>query len=407
MALFGKIDLFIQGKATMILSHRVKNIKPSPTLSISAMAKQMMKEGKDLIDLSIGEPDFDTPDFIKEAAQKALFDGKTKYTPTDGIPELKQAIRDKFQHDNNLVFSAKSVMASTGCKQTLCNVMLSLINPGDEVIIPAPYWVSYPDMVNLAEGVSVFIPTDIHQQFKITPAQLQQAISPKTKLLILNSPSNPTGMVYTQKELTELAEVLLHHPEITVISDDIYEHIQWTGHKFFNILNVCPELKSRVIICHGVSKTYAMTGWRIGYCAGPEDIIAAMTNIQSQYTSNPNSIAQYAAVAALTGPQDCVKNMCQTYHQRHNSFMTGLNNIAGFKCAPAQGAFYLFLDISELLNKALFPSDIAFTEFLLHQAGVVAVPGSAFGNPHCIRFSYATDEANLQKAVYNMETALK
>jgi len=391
----------------LAISNRAKNIKPSATLSISALAKQLMREGKDLIDLSIGEPDFDTPEFIKEAAKKALHDGMTKYTPTDGMPELKNAIIHKFERDNNLTFSFKEVMATTGCKQALCNAILALINPGDEVIIPSPYWVSYPDMVMLAEGKPVYIPTSIKNHFKITPEQLEKAITPKTKVLILNSPSNPTGMVYSKDELSLLAAVLLKHPNITIISDDIYEHIRWTGQKYANILNCCSELKSRVIICHGVSKTYAMTGWRIGYCAGPEEVISVMTTIQSQYTSNPNSIAQYAAAIALTGPQGCVNHMRDKYHARHEIFVRQLNQISGFHCENAQGAFYVFADISALLQKKMFQSDVDLTEYLLEHSGVVVIPGSAFGNHKCIRFSYATDEKLLQDAASRIQKAIE
>jgi aspartate aminotransferase len=388
-------------------SNRAKHIKPSPTLSISAMAKQLMIEGKDLIDLSIGEPDFDTPEFIKEAAKKALHDGMTKYTPVGGMIELKNAIVQKFERDNDLSYSLKEVMATTGCKQALCNTIMALINPGEEVIIPSPYWVSYPDMVILTEGKPVFVTTEIKNHFKISPAQLKKAITSKTKLLILNSPSNPTGMVYSREELSALAEVLLQHPKIFIISDDIYEHIRWTGKKFVNILNCCPELKSRVLICHGVSKTYAMTGWRIGYCAGTQEIISVMTNIQSQYTSNPNSIAQYAAAVALTGPQGCVKHMCDKYHTRHEIITQGLNRIPGFHCEKSQGAFYVFADISTLLEKQLFKSDIDLAEYLLQEAGVVVIPGSAFGNNKCIRFSYAIDEKHLKEALRRIERAIE
>ena len=391
----------------MRLSNLTQSIKPSATLSISSLAKQLQKAGKDIINLSVGEPDFHTPDFIKEAAYQAIKNNKTVYTPVDGIPELKQAISQKLAQDNQLSYSPQEIIVSNGCKQALSNVMLALLNPGDEIIIPAPYWVSYPDMALLAQGKSVFINTTIQQRFKINPEQLEKAITAKTKLVILNSPSNPTGMVYDDTELKALAKVLIKYPDIYIISDDIYEHIRWTGKSFKNIINVCPELKSRVIICHGVSKTYAMTGWRIGYAAGPHSLIKAMTNIQSQYTSNANSIAQYASAAALLGPQDCVREMTAVYQRRHEIIYNGLNKIPGFKCAPAEGAFYAFPDISQALQNYGFKSDMDFAEFLLQQANVAIVPGSAFGNAECIRFSYAADEKLILKAINNIQQALK
>jgi aspartate aminotransferase len=386
---------------TITLSHRAQQIKPSPIFQVAALAKQLKNEGKKIIDLSVGEPDFDTPEHIKEACIKALRDGLTKYTPIDGLPELKKAIINKFKKDNNLEYSLKEVMASSGCKQTLFNAILALVNPGEEVLIPSPYWVSYPEMVVTAEGKPVSIPSTISNHFKITADQLEAAITSNTKLLILNSPSNPTGMMYTEKELKDFSEVLIKHPNIYILSDDIYEHILWSKESFRNILNVCPELKTRTIVCHGVSKTYAMTGFRIGFAAGPEEIIKAMTNIQSQSTSCPNSIAQYASYIALEGDQQCVKDMSTTYEKRHQFVYNNINQIPGFKCSFADGAFFCFVDVSEAILQKKLSSDIEFATFLLNEAGIAVVPGSAFGVPNCIRISYATSDILLNEALSN------
>lgn len=384
-----------------MLSYRAQQIKPSPTLAVSTRAKQLQAEGKDLINLTVGEPDFDTPEFIKEAAITALKKGYTKYTPVDGIPELKKAIIHKFERDNQLTFLPKEISAAAGCKQAVYNTIQALISSGDEVIIPAPYWVSYPDMVLLADGKNVFIETSVEQNFKITPEQLKKAITPKTKLLILNSPSNPTGICYSRKELEKLAEILVKHPNIYILSDDMYEHIIWGEEKFCNILMACPELRSRVIICHGVAKSYAMTGWRIGFSAGPAEIIAAMNNIQSQSTSNPNSIAQYAAVAALEGDQSCVKEMTAQYKKRHQIIFDGLSKIKNIKILPATGTFYSFPDISGAMKN--YKNDLALSEALLTEAGVVVVPGSAFGCDKGLRIAYATSEELLHEAVKRLQ----
>lgn len=389
----------------MTLSARTRQIKPSTTLRIDALAKQLQEEGKNIINLSTGEPDFDTPPHIKEAAMKAMRDGKTKYTAVGGIPALKKAIIQKFETDNHLQYSLQEVMASNGCKQTIYNALLALIDPDDEVIIPVPYWVSYPEMVVLSQGKPVFIETSITTNFKITADQLEAKITSKTKAIILNSPSNPSGMMYSEKELQSLAEVLLRHPRIYIISDDIYEHIHWAKSPYKNIINVCPALKSRTIICHGVSKTYAMTGWRIGYAAAPAEIITAMSNIQSQSTSNPNSIAQYAALEALTGSQDCVKAMTKTYHERHERLYQALNALKGFECAPADGAFYSFPDISGALKDKGFATDLDFCAYLLNEVGLAVVPGSAFGAPHNVRFSYAADEKLIDEALNRLKKA--
>lgn len=385
----------------MILSHRAQQIKPSPTMAISARAKQLQTEGKDLISLSVGEPDFDTPEFIKEAARVALKNGYTKYTAVDGIPELKKAVISKFERENKLNYSLKEVMAANGCKQAVYNTIQALINPGDEVIIPAPYWVSYPDMVLLAEGKNVFLDTTVEQNFKITAEQLEKAITPKTKLVILNSPSNPSGLSYSKKELEKLAEVLLKHPNVYILSDDMYEHIVWGTEPFSNIVMACPELKSRTIICHGVAKSYAMTGWRIGFAAGPAEIITAMNNIQSQSTSNPNTIAQYAAVAALNSDQSCVREMTAAYQRRHQIVFEGFSKINNIKILPATGTFYSFPDISGAMKN--YKNDLELSEALLVEAGVVVVPGSAFGCGKGLRIAYATSEALLHEAMKRLQ----
>jgi aspartate aminotransferase len=389
------------------LSHRVSQIKASPTLSLSATANRLKASGKPIINLTVGEPDFDTPEHIKQAARLALDQGCTKYTAVDGTTRLKQAVLDKFKLENQLDYSLDQVIISSGAKQSIYNLMQSLLNPGDEVIIPAPYWVSYPDMALLAEAKPVFISSSLESSLKITPQQLEAAINEKTRLFIINSPSNPTGMTYTQTELSELAKILLRHPSVFILTDDIYEHIYWGNEPFKNILNVCPELYDRTLVLNGCSKAYAMTGWRIGYAAGPKEVICAMANIQSQSTSNPNSIAQFAAVAALTGNQDCVQHMNEIYHQRNMFFSEGLNQIPGIHCIPAQGAFYSFPSFHAFIgtNKK-FVSDYELADYLLNQANVATVPGSAFGAPGYLRLSFAIDKANLEKALIQLNTAL-
>lgn len=384
-----------------VLSNRALSIKPSPTLAIDAKAKKMQAAGGDVINLGVGEPDFDTPEHIKEAALKAMRDGKTKYTPVNGILELRQAIADKFARENQLAYTPDQIIVSNGAKQSFYNLVQAIINPGDEVIIPCPYWVSYPDIVTLAEGKPVFIETGAKQQFKITPDQLAAAITPKTKLLVLNSPSNPSGMVYSKEELTALADVLLAFPQVLIASDDMYEHIIWTHYPFSNIVNVCQDLYERTIVINGVSKAYAMTGWRIGYAAGHPDIIATMNKIQSQSTSNPNSIAQYAAVAALNGDQECIHEMVKAFKHRHDVVYEGLKKISGVNCLPSQGTFYSFPDISETLSKVDdgLEDDIQLADYLLTKAGVAVVPGTAFGTPGCIRLSYATSMEKLEDAL--------
>lgn len=389
------------------LSHRVSQIKPSPTLSLSAVANRLKADGKPIINLTVGEPDFDTPEHIKQAARLALDQGYTKYTAVDGMLRLKQAVVDKFKLENQLDYSLNQVIVSSGAKQSIYNLMQSLLNPGDEVVIPAPYWVSYPDMVLLAEAKPVFISSSIESHLKITPQQLEAAINEKTRLFIINSPSNPTGMVYTQTELSELAKILLRYPSVFILTDDIYEHIYWGNEPFKNILNVCSELYDRTLVLNGCSKAYAMTGWRIGYAAGPKEIICAMANMQSQSTSNPNSIAQFAAIAALTGNQECVQHMNTIYHQRHSSFSAGLNQIPGVHCLSAQGAFYSFPSFHAFIgDNKKFASDYELADYLLNKANVATVPGSAFGAPGYLRLSYALDNASLEKALTQLKAAL-
>jgi len=381
------------------LSERVQRIKPSPTLAVTAKANALKAEGKDVIGLGAGEPDFDTPDFIKEAAIKAIHAGFTKYTPVDGTVGLKKAIIAKFERDNGLTYEPKQILVSCGGKQSFYNLAQALLNSGDEVIIPAPYWVSYPDMVLLADGTPVIVNAGVEQNFKITAAQLEAAITPRTRLLVINSPSNPTGIAYSAAELTALGEVLRRHPQVYIATDDIYEHILWTEEKFYNIVNVCPDLYERTIVLNGVSKVYSMTGWRIGYCGGPKDLINAMTNIQSQSTSNPTSISQVAAEAGLTGDQSCVTIMVKAFKERHDYLYAALKAMDGVEVAPADGTFYSFPSFQKVIKRMGLPNDIAFAECLLSDVGVAVVPGSAFGAEGCARLSFATSMDNLTKAL--------
>jgi aspartate aminotransferase len=389
------------------LSDRAAAIKPSPTLSVSARAAALKAAGKDIISLAAGEPDFDTPEPVKAAAVKALAAGFTKYTAVDGTPGLKKAIIDKFKRENGLDYKPEQVLVSCGCKHSLYNLFMAVLNPGDEAIIPAPYWTSYPDMVELAGGKPVTIKTGIAERFKITPAQLEQAITPNSKLLIMNSPSNPTGEYYSRGELEELARVLLKHPRIVIASDDIYEHILWQGQPFSNLLNACPDLYPRTVVLNGVSKSYAMTGWRIGYAAGPKHVIQAMANLQSQSTSNPTSIAQVAAQAALEGDQTFVREGCASFKQRHDYVHGRLSQMRGVKVLAAQGTFYIFPDMREAIaNLDGIDDDQQLAEYLLEKAGVAVVPGSAFGAPGYIRMSFATSMENLTAAMDRLEGVL-
>ena len=396
----------------MTLSARVQAIKPSPTLAVTARAAKLKAEGKDIIGLGAGEPDFDTPQHIKDAAIDAINRGFTKYTPVGGTPSLKQAVTAKFKRDNDLEYNAKQILVSCGGKQSFFNFVLATINPGDEVIITAPYWVSYPDIVLIAEGKPVIVQAGIEQGFKMTATQLEAAITPSTRMVVLNSPSNPSGAVYSMDELKALGEVLRKHPDILIATDDMYEHIALTDERFCNVLNACPDLYSRTLVMNGVSKAYAMTGWRIGYAAGPEAIITAMTNVQSQSTSNPTSISQVAAEAALNGDQGCIAPMVKAFRERHEFVVNGLNQIPGIKCIKAGGAFYAFPDardaIAALHDKGTIKeaSDIVFSEYLLEQAGVAVVPGSAFGSEGYFRISFATSMQNLEAALKRIAKAL-
>ncbi len=387
------------------LSQRSLNVKPSATLAMNARAKALKKAGGDIISLSVGEPDFDTPLYIKEAAIAAINEGFTKYTAVDGIPALKDAIITKFNNENDLHYTPEQILVSTGAKQSIYNLLQAFINPGDEVIIPAPYWTSYPDMVILADGKPVIVNTSLESRYKITPQELEAAITPNTKLLMFNTPSNPSGMVYTHEELAALGEVLMQYPHVYIMTDDIYEHIIWTHRSFANLVNLTPDLYDRTIVVNGVSKAYAMTGWRIGYAAGPKEIIAGMRKIQSQSTSNPNSIAQKAAAAALQGGTDCIKEMVQEFKSRHDFLYQGLRNIPGFNVQPSDGTFYLLPDVSDIINsKSSYKDDVEFADVLLAKTGVAVVPGTAFGQPGTIRISFATSMEMLNDALKRIKT---
>ena len=389
------------------LSNRVQAVKPSPTLAITARAAAMRAAGKDIIGLGAGEPDFDTPDHIKAAAIKAIDNGFTKYTAVDGIPSLKKAVAEKFKRDNGLDYDLNQILVSSGGKQSFYNLAQALLNPGDEVIIPAPYWVSYPDMVLLADGVPVIVEAGQSQNFKITPAQLRAAITDKTRLFVINSPSNPTGAAYSLDELKALAEVLQDYPDILIATDDMYEHILWQKGEFVNILNARPDFYPRTIVLNGVSKAYSMTGWRIGYCAGPVALIKAMGVIQSQSTSNPTSISQVAAEEAINGDQSCIDTMMVEFKKRHDYVVAELNTIDGIECLPTDGTFYVFPNVEKLLQKLDgINDDLQFSEYLIEKAGVALVPGSAFGCPGHIRISIATSMSNLENALSRIKQAI-
>ncbi len=389
------------------LAARVQRVKPSPTLAVAARADELIAAGKNIISLSVGEPDFDTPDFIKNVAIQAIQKGFTKYTAVDGISSLKKAIIQKFSRDNQLKYELSQVLVSDGAKHSLYNLFAAVLNPEDEVIIPAPFWVSYPDMAKLMDAVPVMITAGIEQKFKITPQQLSDAITSKTKLVVLNSPSNPSGMSYTHAELKALAAVLLKYPDILIVSDDIYEHTLWSSEPFSNIVMACPALYERTIIVNGVSKAYAMTGWRIGYAAGDAKIISAMKKIQSQSTSNPASISQYAAEAALNGDQSCIQIMTRAYKERHDFILNELQKISEINCIPCDGTFYLFPCVEKLIKKLNLKDDIEFSDFLLDKAGIAVVPGSAFGLQGYIRLSYATSMEKIKEAMQRLHQAVK
>jgi len=391
---------------TTATSLRVQAVKPSPTLAITAKAAELKAAGHDVVGLGAGEPDFPTPKHICEAAITAIHNGQTRYTPVDGTPELKQAIQAKFKRDNQLEYDLDQILVSVGGKQSFFNLSMAMLDPGDEVIIPAPYWVSYPDMVLLGGATPIIVVADQTQNFKISPMQLRDSLTEKTKLVVLNSPSNPTGVAYTRAELTALAEVLRQHRQVFIATDDMYEHILWADEPFCNILTVAPDLKDRTFVLNGVSKAYSMTGWRIGYAAGPREVIKAMKKVQGQSTSNPCSISQAAAAAALNGPQDCIAEMNQAFRARHDIVLAKLNTLPGVNCLPADGTFYLFPNVQTAMQAAGFETDVDFAADLLEHAGVALVPGSAFGLPGHLRLSFATSQAQLDLAMQKLANYL-
>jgi len=386
-------------------ANRLSRVKPSPTLAVTALANQLKAEGKDVVGLAAGEPDFDTPDHIKQAGIDAIKNGLTRYTAVDGTPELKQAIINKFSKDNGLNYTPDQILVSSGGKQSFYNLAQALLNPGDEVIIPAPYWVSYPDMVLLADAEPVIVPGDQSQGFKITPNQLEAAITDKTRLFVINSPSNPSGKAYSRDELSALAAVLKKHPDIIIATDDMYEHMIWTEEGFNNILNVAPDLYDRTLVLNGVSKAYSMTGWRIGYAGGPADIIKAMKKIQSQSTSNPCSISQAAAQAALEGDQSAVAMMRDAFKERHDYVVRRLNTIKGVDCVESDGTFYSFPNFQKAIDDMDgVTNDVELAEKLLSEVEVALVPGSAFGTPGHLRLSFATSMENIEKALTRIKS---
>ena len=392
---------------TLSLSRRVQRVKPSPTLAVTARAARLKAEGKDVIGLGAGEPDFDTPAHISQAGIDAIKSGFTRYTNVDGINELKDAIIRKFDVDNGIRYERPQILVSSGAKQTIYNLCMAVLDPGDEAIIPAPYWVSYPDMVMLADGHPVMPFAGPAQGYKITPRQLAAAITPKTRLVLLNSPCNPTGAAYTRAELRALGDVLLEHPRIIIGTDDMYEKIYWAPEPFCSLLTAVPELYNRTITINGVSKAYAMTGWRIGYCGGPKEIITAMGTIQGQSTSNASSISQKAATVALSSDQSCVATMNEAFKARHDFVVQGLNSLPGVSCLPGAGTFYAFADVSKAMASLGCREDGEFAELLLNEGGVAVVPGGGFGAPGHIRISFATSMQNLEKAIERMGRVLE
>ena len=387
------------------LSDRVSQITESKTQKISTRAAELRAAGENIIGFAVGEPDFDTPDNVKDAAVRAIKEGRTKYTAVDGIPELKQAVVDKFVRENRLEYAANEIIVSSGAKQAIYNSCQALLNPGDEAVVPVPYWVSYPDIITLAGGKPVYVHTTEENGFKITPAQLKSAITPKTRLLFINSPNNPSGAVYSHDELAALGEVLVEHPNIAVISDDIYEHLTFGDASFCNILNARPDLKDRVVLINGVSKAYAMTGWRIGYAAAPAGIITAIKKIQSQSTSNASSIAQYASVEALNNSGDFVANLHSCFAERGQAMLEQLTAIPNISCRPCAGSFYLFPSVSAFFNDE-YKTDIDLARYLLEEARIAVVPGSAFGMPGQLRFSFSCGLDTISEGVDRVRDAL-
>ena len=390
-----------------MLSDRVKKVKPSATITISAKAMDLRANGIDVISLSAGEPDFDTPEHIKQAAIEAINKGQTKYTQVDGTPELKDAIISKFNRDNNLHYQRENIIVSTGAKQTLYNLFQSVLGPDDEVVIISPYWVSYPDMVILADAKPVIVETHQEDDFNIDMDSFKAALTDKTKLLILNSPSNPTGITYTKEQYESMGKILSDYPNVLIATDDMYEHIYWGNEPFTSFAEACPNLFDRTITVNGVSKAYAMTGWRIGYCGAPESIVKGMKKVQGQSTSNPSSISQVAAIAALNGSHDVLKMMVDEYKKRHDYMCDALNKINGFNTSPGTGAFYLFPEVRSVIESKGFADDIEFSSFLIDQANVAVIPGSAFGAEGSIRISYATSMELLKESISRIKSSLE
>ncbi len=391
---------------TVSLSKRVQKVKPSATLAMTARAAKLKAEGRDIIALSAGEPDFDTPKHVAEAGIEAIRRGLTRYTAVDGTTELKDAIIGKFKRDNGLTYERNQILVSSGAKQTCFNLCAALLDPGDECLIPAPYWVSYPDMALLADATPVIVNGGADRGYKITAAELEAAITPRTKLFILNSPSNPTGAAYTGAELKALGAVLDRHPQIVIGADEMYEHIYWAPEPFMSFAQANPQLYSRTVTINGVSKAYAMTGWRIGYCGGPREIVNAMSTVQGQSTSNASSISQRAATVALNSDQSCVAEMNKAFKERHDFVVGALNAIPGIKCPPAAGTFYAFADVSGAMRSLGIKDDNAFAEYLLVEAGVAVVPGSGFGAPAHMRLSFACSMQTLEDAVGRIQRAV-
>jgi aspartate aminotransferase len=391
---------------TLSVSRRVQRVKPSPTLAVTARAARLKAEGKDVIGLGAGEPDFDTPEHVAQAGIDAIRNGFTRYTNVDGVNELKDAIIAKFQRDNGIRYERAQILVSSGAKQTIYNLCMAVLDPGDEAIIPAPYWVSYPDMVMLADGLPVMPFAGASQGYKITPRQLAAAITPKTRLVLLNSPCNPTGAAYTRAELRALGDVLLQHPRILIGTDDMYEHIYWGAEPFCSLLTAVPELYGRTVTINGCSKSYAMTGWRLGYCGGPKEIITAMGTIQGQSTSNASSISQKAAITALNSDQSCVAKMNEAFKARHDFIVAGLNSLPGVSCLPGAGTFYAFADVTKAMATHGCRDDNEFAELLLSEGGVAVVPGSGFGAPGHMRLSFACSMQTLEKALERMRKVL-
>lgn len=381
-------------------------VKPSPTGAVLALVTELRAQGRDIISLGAGEPDFDTPKHIRDAAVAAIAAGQTRYTPIDGTPALKTAVQAKFRRDNGLDYETAQIIVTSGGKQALFNLFMGLLGPGDEAIIPTPCWVSYPDMVRLAEGEPVMVETGIEQHFKLTPSELEAHLSDRTRLLVLNSPGNPTGASYTRAELQALGAVLEDYSDVVIVSDDIYEHIYWADEPFTSFATACPTLFDRTVTVNGVSKAYAMTGWRIGYAGGPEQLISAMKTVQSQSTSNPCSVSQAAAQAALDGDQGPVAEMRAAYRLRHDYIVTALNAIPGVRCRPGEGAFYAFPRVQEAIERLGLPDDTALAEKLITEADVACVPGAAFGAPGYLRLSFACSREALEEAINRLNRVL-